>query len=160
LTEHWNLITRTIVPIVDQPSLAPGVPQIYALGDVNPTFFLSPVGSKKFIWGLGPTFTLPTASNRLVGSGKWSAGPAAGALTMRGPWVVGALLNNQWSFAGWGHNDVNQALLQPFLNYNISHGWYLVSAPIMTADWTTGSRNRWTIPAGGGAGKLSRVGKV
>src|SRR5215471_5625454 len=71
LTEHWNLITRTIVPIVDQPSLAPGVPQIYALGDVNPTFFLSPVGSKKFIWGLGPTFTLPTASNRLVGSGKW-----------------------------------------------------------------------------------------
>ena len=78
---------------------------------------------------------------------------------MQGPWVVGALANNQWSFAGWGHNDVNAMLLQPFLNYNFHHGWYLTSAPIMTADWTTGRDNRWTIPAGGG-GKLWRVGKV
>jgi hypothetical protein len=160
LTESWNLISRIIVPIVDQPSLAPGVPQVYALGDINPTFFLSPVGSEKFIWGVGPTFTVPTASNRLVGSGKWSAGPSVVVLTMQGPWVLGALANNQWSFAGWGHNDVNLALLQPFLNYNFSHGWYLSSAPIMTADWTTGSSNRWTIPAGGGGGKIWRVGKV
>lgn len=160
LTESWNLITRVIIPVVDQPSLAPGLPQVYALGDINPTFFLSPASSQKLIWGVGPTLTLPTASNRVVGSGKWSAGPAAVLLTMQGPWVVGALGNNQWSFAGWSDSEVNQMLLQPFVNYNFRHGWYLTSAPIMTADWTTGRDNRWTIPVGGGGGKLWRVGKV
>jgi len=158
LTESWNLITRVIMPIINQPSLAPGVDDAFGLGDINPTFFLSPANAGKFIWGIGPTFTFPTASNRLLGSGKYSAGPSAVALLMDGPWVVGALANNQWSFAGWSHTDVNMALLQPFLNYNFKHGWYLTSAPIMTANWTTG--DKWTIPAGGGGGKLWRVGKV
>jgi hypothetical protein len=132
LTDDWNLITRTIVPIITQPPLAPGVPQAAGLGDINPSFFFSPSGSEEFIWGIGPTFTFPTASNRLLGSGKWSAGPAAVALTMQGPWVVGALVNNQWSFAGWGATRVNALLLQPFVNYNFGEGWYLVSAPILS----------------------------
>ena len=160
LTESWNLITRIIMPIIDQPSLAPGLPQVYALGDINPTFFLSPVGSKEFIWGVGPTFTFPTASNKLVGAGKYSAGPSGVALVMKGPWVGGALANNQWSFAGWGEKPVNQLLIQPFLNYNLGHGWYLVSAPIVTADWTASASQQWTLPIGGGGGKLSRVGRV
>jgi hypothetical protein len=87
LTDDWNLITRTIVPIINQPPLAPGIDQATGLGDINPSFFLSPSGSKEFIWGIGPTFTFPTASNRLLGMGKWSMGPAAVALTMQGPWV-------------------------------------------------------------------------
>src|SRR5215510_4022610 len=111
LTDDWNLITRTIVPVINLPSVAPGVDHAAGLGDINPTFFLSPSGAKKFIWGAGPTFTFPTATNRLLGMGKYSAGPAAVALTMQGPWVAGALINNQWSFAGWGNHDVNQALL-------------------------------------------------
>jgi hypothetical protein len=93
LTDDWNLITRTIVPIINQPPLAPGIDQATGLGDINPSFFLSPSGSKEFIWGIGPTFTFPTASNRLLGMGKWSMGPAAVALTMQGPWVAGALIN-------------------------------------------------------------------
>jgi hypothetical protein len=124
LTDDWNLITRTIVPIINQPPLAPGVDQATGLGDINPSFFLSPSGSKEFIWGLGPTFTFPTASNRLLGMGKYSMGPAAVALTMQGPWVAGALINNQWSFAGWGPTRVNALLLQPFVNYNFGEGWY------------------------------------
>ena len=111
LNDHWNLITRTIVPIINQPSLAPGIEHAFGVGDLNPSFFLSPSGSKRLIWGAGPTFTFPTASSRLLGSGKYSAGPTAVALTMQGPWVVGALLNNQWSFAGWGDTRFNQMLI-------------------------------------------------
>src|SRR5262245_38466396 len=129
LSSHWNLITRTIMPIINQPSLAPGIDHAFGLGDINPTLFLSPVGSKEFIWGAGPTFTFPTATRRELGSGKWSAGPAAVALTMQGPWVAGILVNNQWSFAGWGDHDVNELLMQPFVNYNFGEGWYAVTAP-------------------------------
>jgi hypothetical protein len=160
LTDSWNVITRVIMPIINQPSLAPGVDHAFGLGDINPTFFFSPSKPSKLIWGFGPTATLPTATDSQLGSGRWSAGPAAVALMMEGPWVYGALLNNQWSFAGWGPKKVNAFLVQPFLNYNLPKGWYLTSAPIMTADWTAIGGQRWTVPVGAGGGKLWRVGKV
>jgi hypothetical protein len=74
--------------------------------------------------------------------------------------VVGALANQQWSFAGWGDRDVSQLLIQPFVNYNLPDGLYLVSAPIITADWEASSGNQWTVPVGGGVGKLFRVDKL
>jgi hypothetical protein len=160
LTESWNLIARIIMPIVNQPSLAPGIASEFGLGDLNPTFFLSPSKPSRLIWGVGPTMTFPTASHSALGQGRWSAGPAAVALMMEGPWVFGALANNQWSFAGWGPTKVNQFLLQPFLNYNLPKGWYLSSAPIMTANWVAAGGNRWTVPAGAGGGKIWRLGKV
>jgi len=160
LTESWNLIARIIMPIVNQPPLALGVEHAFGLGDLNPTFFLSPSRPGGLIWGVGPTFTLPTATDSALGSGKWSAGPAVVALAMEGPWVVGALANNQWSFAGWSDTRVNQFLVQPFLNYNLPDGWYLVSAPIMTSNWVASAGNEWTVPVGGGAGKLWRIGKL
>ncbi len=160
LSEEWNLITRTIMPIINQPSPAFGVRSAFGLGDINPTFFLSPAKSGKFIWGVGPTFTFPTATDPMLGNGKWSAGPAAVALTMQGPWVIGALANQQWSFAGWGNQAVSAFLVQPFVNYNLSHGWYLASAPIMTANWKADSGDRWLVPVGGGIGKIQRFGKL
>src|SRR5215472_14865695 len=154
LSKDWNLITRTIIPILSLPSAGPGIPSGAGLGDINPTFFLSPAGgSKKFIWGLGPTFTLPTATEPILGTQKWSAGPAAVALTMQGHWVVGALVNQQWSFAGWGNQDVSAFLMQPFVNYNLPHGWYLSSSPIITANWKVSGRDAWVVPLGGGVGK-------
>ena len=101
LTADWNVITRIITPIINQPSLFEGADSAFGLGDLNPSFFLSPAKPGAVIWGVGPTFTLPTATDSLLGSGKWSMGPAVVALTMQGPWVVGALANQQWSFAGW-----------------------------------------------------------
>ena len=160
LTEDWNLITRTIMPIINQPSLFEGGESAFGLGDLNPTFFLSPAKPGKLIWGVGPTFTLPTETDSLLGTSKWSMGPAAVALSMQGPWVVGALANQQWSFAGWGDRDVSQLLIQPFVNYNLPDAWYLVSAPIITADWEASSGNQWTVPVGGGAGKLFRLDKL
>lgn len=164
LTEDWTLITRTIIPIINQPSLFPGPDRIsesaFGLGDINPTFFLSPTKPGRFIWGFGPTFTIPTATDAKLGTREFSMGPAAVALMMEGPWVFGALLNQQWSVAGWGDKRVSQLLLQPFVNYNLSDGWYLTSSPIMTANWVADSGDRWTVPVGAGVGKLFRVGKL
>jgi hypothetical protein len=164
LTSEWNLITRTIVPIINQPSLFPGPGRMaesaFGLGDINPSLFLSPAKPGALIWGVGPTFTFPTATEAQLGTGKYSLGPAAVALTIQGPWVFGALVNQQWSYAGWGDNDVSAMLIQPFINYNIGDGWYLSSAPIITADWEATSGNTWTVPVGGGVGKLFRLGKL
>ncbi len=160
LNADWNLITRTIMPIINQPSLFPHGESAFGMGDINPTLFLSPAKSGAFIFGAGPTFTFPTATDRLLGAGKYSLGPAAVALTMQGPWVVGALINNQWSVAGWGHRDVNQMVIQPFINYNLPDGWYLTSSPVMTANWTARASDQWTVPVGGGVGKLFKIGPL
>ena len=161
LNEDWNLITRTILPIINQPGLVAGQDDTFGMGDLNPTVFLSPAKDKGFIWGVGPSTTLPTASASAIGSGQWSLGPAAVGLYMEGPWVVGALVNQQWSMVGWGKRDVNGLLVQPFVNYNLSDGWYLTSAPIITGNFAGGSGgNHWTVPVGGGVGKLSRLGKI
>ena len=160
LNEDWNLITRTIVPIIDQPSPANGVRSASGLGDINPTFFFSPTKLGKLILGFGPTFTLPTASDSLLGAGKWDAGPAVVVLTMQGPWVIGALANNQWSYAGWGDHSINQFLVQPFVNYNLDKGWYFTSSPIITANRNAKPGDIWTVPVGVGAGRLFRLGKL
>src|SRR5215471_10880611 len=160
ITEDWNLISRIIQPVINLPSLAPGVGSATGLGDMNPTFFLSPAKPGELIWGAGPTFTLPTATDKLLGNGKFSLGPAVVGLLMKGHWVFGALMNNQWSVAGWGGGHVNEMLIQPFINYNLPDHWYLVSAPIMTANWAAKGSDVWTVPLGGGIGKLFRLGEI
>jgi hypothetical protein len=167
IAEDWNLITRVIMPIINQPNLAPSfgglVPSTTGtgFGDFNPTFFLSPAKPGELIWGVGPTITLPTATDRDLGSGKWSMGPAGVALTMQGHWVFGALLNNQWSVGGWGDKPVNAFLLQPFINYNLPDGWYLTSSPVLTANWKADKAGDvWTVPLGAGVGKLFRLGNL
>ena len=158
LSESWNLITRWITPIISQPSPAPGVHSASGLGDINPTFFLSPAKSGKIIWGVGPTTTLPTATDSVLGTGMYSVGPSAVALTIQGHWVMGALANNQWSVGGWGPRNLNNFLVQPFVNYNLPNGWYLTTSPIITADWNADHRDMWTVPVGGGIGKIIKLG--
>jgi hypothetical protein len=167
LSEEWNLITRIIMPIINQPNLSPSsgglVPSTTGtgFGDFNPTFFFSPAKPGALIWGIGPTMTLPTATDRNLGAGKFSLGPAGVVLTMQGHWVFGALMNNQWSVAGWGDKNVNAMLLQPFVNYNLPDGWYLTTAPIITADWKADKAGDvWTVPLGDGFGKLFRLGQI
>jgi len=160
LNERWNLVTRTILPVNHIPQLAPRLESASGIGDLNPSFFLSPAGAETFVWGLGPTMTFPTASDRQLGKGNWSMGPAAVGLFIKGPWVVGALANHQWSFAGWGKRSTNAFLLQPFLNYNFKGGWYLTSSPIITGNFSVGSGDHWVLPLGGGGGKIVRLGKV
>src|SRR5580693_7205693 len=143
LTSDWNLITRTIVPLIDQPTLAPGLGNVGGLGDVQLSLYMSPV--KPFgglIWGLGPSFSFATASDRSLGTGKDSAGLSTAVLTIRGHWLVGVLITDVASIGGQDERrSVHQFLTQPFLDYNFSHGWYLASSPIITADWKATSGN-------------------
>lgn len=159
LSEDWNLITRTIIPLIDQPELGPGVGDVFGLGDIQLSQFLSPAKSGALIWGIGPIFQFPTATDDALGSDKWSAGPTAAALTIRGPWVAGAVVNHLWSFAGDDDRaDVNQTLIQPIVNYNLPGGWFLSSVPYITANWETDGDDRWTVPIGIGVGKVHRFG--
>ena len=160
LGDSWNLITRTILPVVSQPSiLTGGAGRINGLGDLTFTGFFSPRGSGGLTWGVGPVVLMPTATDDALGADKWGAGPSVILLAMPGPWVVGSLFSNVWSFAGSGGQDVNLFTWQYFVNYNMAGGWYLTSAPIITANWEADSGNRWTVPFGGGVGKVTRIGK-
>jgi hypothetical protein len=106
----WNVISRTIAPLIYVPGLVPGLPDnagvpagtnsVFGLGDINQTFYISPAASRGLIWGIGPSITLPTATSSEIGSGKLSAGPGAVALVMPKPWVIGILGRQLWSVAG------------------------------------------------------------
>ncbi len=155
-----NLITRTILPVVWQPDVSDGSGGTFGLGDTQMSLFVSPAKSGKLIWGAGPIFLLPTRTNSDLGAGKFGMGPALVLLTMQGRWVVGALAQNAWGFAGRNEvPDTNNFLLQYFVNYNFKEGWYLTSAPILTANWNASSDQRWVVPFGGGGGKVFKIGK-
>jgi len=164
-----NIINRTIAPVIYLPDVTAGIPELpegigdgstFGLGDINHTVYFSPAESGPVIWGVGPSLTLPTATDDMIGTEKWSAGPAAVALAQPGRFVVGALVRQLWSFAGDDdRQDISQLLVQPFVNYNMADGWYLVSAPIITANWEADSDERWTVPIGGGAGRIFRIGE-
>ena len=153
----WNVISRTIIPLVSQPSSFFDS-NTNGVGDITQSLFLSPVHPGKLIWGVGPVFTVPSANDRILGTGKFLVGPTAGA-SRRRHWVIGVLLNNQWSVGGNSlRPPVNAFLAQPFANYNMAHGGYLNTSPIITADCFAASGERWTVPVGGGIGRVFRVG--
>jgi hypothetical protein len=158
-----NVITRTIIPLVTQPSAVPGDSSATTgLGDISFTAFVSPAKSGALIWGIGPALTFPTATSPQVGSqSTWGLGPSLVLLTMPGPWVVGVLTNAIWSIAG---DSGNSFLLQYFINYNFGGGWFVTTAPIITATWNPPggipSNSQWTVPFGAGFGKLQRFGKL
>ena len=154
-----NLITRTIVPVVYRPDLMAESGGTSGLSDINATFFVGPSAPAAVTWAVGPALYLPTATDDALGSDKWSAGPSVVALGMPGHWVIGVLVSNVWSFTGdEDDGDVNSFLLQPILNYNLPQQWYLTSVLIITANWNGADGNKWTVPVGGGFGKIFRIG--
>jgi hypothetical protein len=156
-----NLITRTIGPLLpSQPDPTSATVWAGGMGDINPTFFFSPAKPGKLVWGFGPTLVLPTATNKLLGQGKWSAGPSLVAMVQPGKWTVGVLANNVWSFAGDKERAaVNQLVIQYFINYNLKKGYYITSSPIVTSDWRAPSGQRLTLPFGGGIGRVHKWGR-
>ena len=164
LNEAWNLIIRPIVPVIRNPVLVPGGDSQFGIGDLNPEIFFSPSTPDEtsfgaVTWGVGPAFQFPTASGSTLGTGKWSAAPAGVVFVAKAPFAYGALIQNYFSFAGDSdRQSVNQFVLQPFANYNFGEGWSLGTAPVITANWNGNSR-RWTLPLGGGLGKLTKIGE-
>jgi hypothetical protein len=105
--------------------------------------------------------SIPTHTENRLGSDKFSLGPVFVALATPGHWVLGVLAQNLWSVAGPSDEpDVNFFSTQIFLNYNLPDGWYLTSSPTFTANWEATSDDRWTVPVGGGIGRLVRFGKL
>ena len=161
LSNNWNLITRTIIPVIQVPDLAPGVNGTTGVGDVQLSLFLSPSKAGAVIWGAGPVISFPTASQEILGTKKLSVGPTVVVLRSQGHWLFGTLVQNLFSVAGpSARPNVNQMLMQPFANYNLKHGWYLTSSPIITANWEVNPNQRWVVPVGGGVGKIVHFGKL
>lgn len=160
INDDWNLITRTVFPVTSQPGLMPGQGSSFGLGATQGSFFLSPARQTAGIgWGAGVLVQAPSVTDPALGSRVWGAGPSGIALAMRGPWVVGTLLNNVWSFGGGPQDAYNTFTFQPLINYNFAHspGTYLSTQPLITADWLAPPGQRWTVPVGLALGQVFRV---
>jgi hypothetical protein len=144
LNTDWNLIIRTILPVISMGSPAATVPSSTGLGDTTQSFFFSPSQAVNGVtWGIGPVFLWPTG-NDVFGTREWGAGPTAVILKQEAGWTYGILANHIWSYAGPnGNTDVNQTFLQPFLGYTFPDTTGIFLNSESTYDWVT---EQWTVP--------------
>ena len=160
VTPDWNIITRTILPLVWSPSLQPAQSVPFGTGPITFSAFLSPKNPVNgWLWGVGPVMQIPTISNKTLGSNVWGAGPTAVIVKLAGPWVAGVLINNVFSMGGTtsvGGTKYNTFTLEPFVNYNFGDGWFVGTVPIITANWLA-SGNKWTLPVGAQGGRLIKI---
>lgn len=158
--QDWNLITRTIVPVIHQDDIYPGAGSQFGLGDISLSLFFSPKQPTAggLIWGVGPILLFPTATDSKLGADKWGAGPAGVVISMRGPWTLGALANHVWSFAGDDERqDISNTFLQPFAAYTWPSAWTASVQSESTYNWDT---EKWSVPINAAVSKLVRIGKL
>jgi len=158
LNDEWNLISRTIVPIIDAESPAPGIDDASGLGNITQSFFLSPQKptAAGLIWGAGPVFVIPTATNDLLGGNQWGMGPTALVLKQKDGWTLGMLANQLWSFNG-GNDSFNATYLQPFVAYTTkTHTTFAINSE-STYNWID---SQWTIPFNLMVAQLVKIGEV
>lgn len=156
LSKDWNLISRTIVPVVLQGDIFPGAGNQFGVGDTVQSLFLSPARPRGAVWGIGPVFLVPTGTDRLLSTGKWGAGPSALVLKQTGPWTLGLLANHIWSFAGDSQRaDVSATLVNPFITYTTPTAFTVAFAGDWTRDWTA---ERTALPLILNAAQLTRIG--
>jgi hypothetical protein len=159
LNRDWNVISRTVLPIVGREDVFPSDSSAWGTGDTLQSLFLSPdkPGPGGLIWGVGPVFLLPTASDDLLGSEQWGAGPTAVVLKQEGRWTVGALTNHVWSFAGnEDRDDVNQSYVQPFVGYALGRGQTVQVGIDATYDW---EHEQWNAPVNLSYSRVFAVGR-
>ncbi|SEH68987.1 hypothetical protein SAMN05216228_10063 [Rhizobium tibeticum] len=159
INEDWNVISRTILPVTWQNDIAGPSGTQFGLGDITQSFFFSPSKptASGIVWGVGPAFLIPTATDEFLGTGKWGAGPTAVVLKQEGPWTVGMLGNHIWSFAGQSDRpDVSSTFLQPFIAYTTKDAWTFSLNTESTYDWET---KDWSVPINFTVAKLITVNK-
>lgn len=171
---NWNLINRITLPIAyseGQDEIVDGeftsgmgnpgsfgLGSVYGIADTTYQGFMTPAKSGKVAWGLGGSLVIPTHTEERFGSNKWSAGPAVVVFSAQGNWIWGAIAQNIWSFAGDSDaGDVNVFSSQFTVNYKLKNRWYITSAPLITANWEVEKENRWTVPVGGGIGRILKL---
>jgi hypothetical protein len=157
ISTDWNLISRVIFPLIDQSDVFPGAGGQSGLGDTVASLFFSPKRPTEdgWIWGAGPVFLLPTATDDLLGAKKWGLGPSGVALRQQGAWTYGGLANHVWSVAGSGSQDVNATFVQPFVTYTTPAAWSFTLVAEATYDW---EREDSSVPIGAIVGKLFKFG--
>jgi len=156
----WNLITRTIMPVVYQDDVVPGAGSQFGLGDINLSLFFSPKQPTAggLTWGAGPVVLLPTGTDSLLGGKKWGAGPAAVGLVLSGRWTVGMLANHIWSFAGDDDRpDISNTFVQPFAAYTWPSAW---TASVQTETSYNWESEQWSVPVNAALSKLVMFGKL
>lgn len=157
LNDDWNLISRTILPVIYQEDIFPGSGAQFGFGDVLQNFFFSPVGGD-LTWGAGPVFLLPTSSDSLLGGRKWGAGLTGVVLKQFGPWTAGALGNHVWSFAGDDdRDDISNTFIQPFVSYTTESAWTFSLQSETSYNWES---QDWSIPVNFAVSKMTKMGKV
>lgn len=158
ISDQWNMISRTIVPIVAQEQVAgPGTSQ-FGLGDTLQSLFFSPkeVGESGIIWGVGPALLIPSATDPALGADKWGIGPSAVALKQSGPLTLGLLVNQIWSVAGDDERgEISQAFAQPFITYITPESTSYSLSSEMTFDWIN---DQATIPVAFTVSQLTSIG--
>lgn len=156
LNADWNLISRTIVPIISQSAIFPGSGSQFGAGDTTQSFFVSPTAGG-IVWGVGPVFLLPTGSQALLSAHQWGAGPTAVVLKQTGPWTVGFLANQIWSFASTSSNAgyVSSTYFQPFVSYTTADQWTFSLNTESSYNW---SARQITVPLNAVVSKLVKVG--
>ena len=159
ITEDWNLIIRTILPVIYEGSPANGVSSDFGLGDTTQSFFLSPKDPVDgWILGFGPAFLWPTATEYDLGSGKVGAGPTLVALRQEAGWTYGILANHIWSFAGpESRPSVNSTYLQPFVGYTFPTATTLMLNTESTYDWED---SQWSVPLNLMVSQVMRLGRL
>ena len=159
LSTDWNMISRTILPVIWQNDIAGPSGEQSGLGDITQSLFFSPKlpGPSGIVWGVGPVFLVPTATDDLLGGGKWGAGPTAVVLKQHGGWTFGALANHIWSFAGDGDRaDISSTFLQPFVTYTTRDAWTFGINTESTYNWET---KDWSVPINFTVAKLVKFDK-
>jgi hypothetical protein len=162
MNSDWNIMTRTILPIVLQPGFAPNQDRTNGIGDLQFTAFLSPAKPGVWIWGLAPSPSCRRTATSCSATTMAGLGPSFVVLRLeRGnPWVYGVLVNNIWSVSSSSSPSYSNGLMQPFVNYNFKGGAYLTSSPVMTVNWKAKGSQQWTVPMGGGMGKIFHFGRL
>jgi hypothetical protein len=159
MSEEWNLITRTIVPLIDQHGFPLKDMNKSGLGDITASQFFSPKSPAAggWIWGVGPVELLPTATDDALGGERWGLGPTAVALKQSGPWTIGLLTNHIWSVAGDSdRDDINATLLQPFASYIFSKTKTTIGLITeSTYDW---ENDQWSVPVVAKVAQLFKIG--
>jgi hypothetical protein len=158
LNEKWNVISRTIIPLVKQQDFPVAAMNESGLGDTTASLYFSPKAptSGGWIWGAGPVLLLPTATEDVLGTEKWGIGPTGVALKQAGPWTVGMLAGQIWSVAGNdGRDDVSSTTLQPFFSYTTKTHTTLGAYTESAYDW---EGERWSVPLIVQAGQMFKIG--
>jgi hypothetical protein len=157
LNKDWNLISRTILPVISQDEIYPGAGGQSGIGDIVQSMFFSPKepNASGWILGAGPVFLIPTGSDDLLSAKKWGAGPTGVALKQDGPWTYGVLANHIWSIGGSGPQDLSTTFLQPFVSYTTPSALSFTLSTESTYDW---EREQWAVPINALVSKVTKVG--